>query len=449
MGRGGKPNKNYTSVEDRDFYDSITVHEKGKYIITYEKGKFGVKKLDGSIILNALYDDIEIWPDANVIQTRLGDCYMYFNDQKELILNDKPACYEEDAPYYSDGIGWHNFIIREIVDKITDNHTYESKIGLIRISQQGVTDVAEMLKENCQRIPMNPDTITRLTDQYSYEFGMTIIRLCANQNGEINPEEWLKAIEKLKILKAFENSWYYIDKFLSNSRTKLSVKSLYWLKHQYDMEYDVLGNLCFAYGIDDTLADGEIKWIHVEHYNEHCFPNDYGVSDVMNLGTLSELKKLIESHDWEAQGDPYGGCFFGYRNIYYHNGRLWDETEKILDYMYKLGHNPECLLKRLISKLQYKCNIPIEEMFFWEKCADWALNKCEFPNDISCGETYYDKFLKTGLHFDNNKHQDRIDKLGETFRNHGARTCQQQTDYYNQQIQNLQDAYDYSIITTW
>ena len=449
-GKGVNPNKKPISVEDRKVYDSITVHETGKFITTYDKGKFGVKRLDGSIVLDALYDDVSIWKDANVIQARLGNSYMYFNDQRVQILTDKPSCHEKDGPYFWDGMGWHNFMTREMVDEISDGQTYESPIGLIRINQQGVTDVAQMLQENCQRILMNPNAITELTDQYSYEFGMTTIRLQANQNGEIIPEEWLKGIENLETLGAFENSWHYIDKFLSNTRTKLSVKSLYWLKHRYDMEYDVLGRLCFSYGIDDTLADGEVKWIHVEHYNEHCFPNDYGVSNVMNRGTLSELKNLIASHDWKAQGDPYGGCFFGYRNIRYSEDRPWEETESILEYMYDLGHRPENLIKCLVAELHYCSTFSTEEMDFWEKCAYWALNKCDFPNDISCGETFYDKFLAyTGNYTETNEHQDKIDCLCEFFRNHGARTCQQQTGYYNQQIQHLQDAYDYSIMATW
>ena len=71
----------------------------------------------------------------------------------------------------------------------------------------------------------------------------------------------------------------------------------------------------------------------MEHYKEHCFPEDYGVCEDMRYHTLKELRENIESHDWEAKGDPYDGCFFGYRNICYPDGREWSETKKILNYM--------------------------------------------------------------------------------------------------------------------
>ena len=415
-----------------------------------ENDKFGLKSIDGVIILDAVYDEIELWEKANVIQTRLGEKYYYFNDKKEQILTDEPSCMEQNIPYW-EGIGWHKFMVREIVNHISDNHTYSSDAGFVRIDRKEVKDVADMLAANCERIPIKSESIKLLTDRYSYEFGMTIVKLKANIDGVITEKEWMTGIDKLDTLGSFKNSWHYIDKFVTNSKTKLSVKSLYWLKHRYDMKYVVIDDLCFAYGIDDSLADGEVKWIHVEHYNEHCFPGGYEVSDAMKYGTLDELKELIESHDWEADGDPYGGCFFSYCNICYPDERSWEETEKILNYMYELGHKPEELTKCVVENL-YGLELsddPLEEIKFWIKCAQWALARSEFPNDLNHGKTCYDDFLSNRPKLKHNEVQNKIKELDKLFLSCGARTSEQQIKHNMQKINNITDPYDYSIIDTW
>lgn len=321
-----------TSVEDRDVFDSIESFEEDGYMHTYRHGKFGISRLDGTIILEPIYDELYVWRNADVIQVRLASNHMYFNNKGQQVLTDTPTYTEDGKPYFC-GLGWKGVQIREIVDEWVDNHTYESNAGLVRILHEDKFTVADFLSKNCERIPMNTKAIDLFTDRWSYEFGVNIVRIQADDDGNITEEEWMKGVQSLDTLGSFLNSWHYIDKFMTNSKTLISLKSLYWLKHKYDMDYDVLGDLCFAYGIDESLAVGEVKWIHIEHYNEHCFPEDYGVSDIARDGTLEELKEAIESHDWEAQGDPYGGAFFGFCNMRY-TERPWEETVRILDYMY-------------------------------------------------------------------------------------------------------------------
>lgn len=436
-----------TTPADREVYDSISEYVTDRYIILYKDGKFGVKSLDGSVILETIYDDVILWYKANVIQVRKGDKHLYFNDRKERILTDVLAFEAGDKPFW-DGIGNDQFVVREIVESATDNHTYESEAGMVRIYPLKVREVADLLETNCERIPMDSEVIKDLTDQYSYEFGMSIIKVKADADGVISDEVWEEGMEKLGMLHGFGNSWYYIDKFLTNSKTKLSVKSLYWLKHRYEMKYQVL-NKSLSYGIDDTLADGEVKWIHVKHYNEHCFPEDYGVSDAMRNGTLGELKEIIETHDWQAQGDPYGGCFFGYRNICYFQGRPWRETERILNYMYELGHNPKSLIVCAIEHLYYGslvdfCGIGVRELTFWKRCVMWALRRGDFPNSLSEGETRYDLFLKSKL-YSGKTAQRIIKEIGDAFLAHGARTGEQQIEFGWQQVNAIPDPYDYSI----
>ena len=165
---------------------------------TYEYGKFGLKSLDGLVILDAIYDDIDVWENANVIQVRLGDKHYYFNDQKEQILTDEPSCMEQDVPYW-DGMGWNHFMVREFVDKVSDNHTYISNVGLVRIDHREVKEIASMLQANCERIPMKIESIKELTDQYSYEFGMNILKLKASVGQAVKRGDTVIILEAMKM----------------------------------------------------------------------------------------------------------------------------------------------------------------------------------------------------------------------------------------------------------
>ena len=171
-----------------------------------------------------------------VFQVKLGDKYMYFNSLGKPILTDAPSCWEGPMPY-RDVMGIDKFFVRELVECISDNRTYTSKAGRVRIDCQEVKDVARILEANSERIPMSQDAIATLTDRWSYEFGMTTIRLKVSDEGEIAAEEWETGVDKLNWLNCFANSFYFIDKFATNSKTRISTKSFYWKKRQYDMEY--------------------------------------------------------------------------------------------------------------------------------------------------------------------------------------------------------------------
>lgn len=432
-----------TSLGDRELFDSIKPRVEDGYIYVYERGKYGINRLDGSVILDSLYDDLYVWRNANVIQVRLGNLHMYFNDKGQQILTDTPSYTEKSTPYFS-GLGWTGVQIREIVEEWVDNHTYESSVGLVRILHEDKFTVAEFLSKNCERIPVDTKAIDLLTDRWSYEFGVNIVRIKADDKGCISEEEWMKGVRTLDGLGSFKNSWHYIDKFMSNSKTLISLKSLYWLKHKYDMDYHVIGALCFAYGIDESLEDGEVKWIHLEHYNEHCFPEDYGVSNVAEYGTLEELKELIEAHDWEAQGDPYGGAFFSFYNIR-NPEREWEETERVLNYMYELGHDPRKLIEMVVSHLD-SWDIK-EEISYLENCTDWALTKCEFPNKLRDGKTLYDEYLGINNSNESEDIQNRTRILGEKFLAHGALTGEQLFEIETKRINELPNYHDYRHIS--
>lgn len=437
------------SVECREFYDSIPELKKSRFVYTYVNGKFGLKSISGSVILKPVYDDLNVWKNADVIQVRQADRYMYFNCQQQQILTDEPEYPEQGAPYV-EGMGCTKMVAREIVDGVLDNHTYKSDAGYVRINSLNVEDVANKLQANCERIPMRQEAIELLTNRYSYEFGLISVRLKADEDGVVSDLEWQSAADRLIALCTFANSWHYIDKFMTNSRTRLSFRSFYWLKHKYDMECQVIGRLCFAYGIDETLRDGEVKWIHVEHYNEHCFPGpeDYAVSYAMEYGSIKELRRRLDACDWKGQGASYGGSFFGYHNIRYPKGRTWKETKKILDYMYELGHKPEDLLVQVVDNINYGFDRK-KELRFWEQCADWALEKCGFPNLICNGQTCYDRFLDVNIDKHPKDIRIQILKLGEKFVAHGARTRKEQMEFEVRQMDEILDPYNYDIIDVW
>ena len=106
-----------TSLEDREVFDSIGPRTEDGYIYIYHYGKFGINALDGTTILEPEYDDLYVWRNANVIQTRIANNHLYFNDKGERVLTDVPTYLEGGTPYFS-GLGWKGVQIREIVDGI-------------------------------------------------------------------------------------------------------------------------------------------------------------------------------------------------------------------------------------------------------------------------------------------------------------------------------------------
>ena len=77
--------KRCTTLQDRRIYDSIKQRIADGYIHIYENGKFGINRLDGTVLLEPIYDEIDVWKYRKVIYARKADNHMHFNDKAERI----------------------------------------------------------------------------------------------------------------------------------------------------------------------------------------------------------------------------------------------------------------------------------------------------------------------------------------------------------------------------
>jgi len=177
------------------------------FIRVYENGKFGISAPDGHQILPCEYDELKKWLDAKVIATRQGNAYRYFDTDGVEILTDRSATIlKDDFPYVPDG--WENdyLQIKELVDKKTDEHTYESKVGYVSLRVMMGREYAKDLFAQCDILPMPQKANKNFVDDCSYGYigfiGIFDINTPASN--------WIK---KMKGLHAFKKV-FHIDKIL-------------------------------------------------------------------------------------------------------------------------------------------------------------------------------------------------------------------------------------------
>ena len=438
------------------WYDKIEENVEG-YTIVYLKGKFGIKAPDGHQILPCEYDELIKWKDAKVIATRRGNDYLYFDVDGNEILTDRPTntpedgfnmpedefnTTEEEFPYTQDG--WLSDIvqIKELVPMKTNEHTYESNVGYVCLYVMSIQERAEQLFTSCDILPMPQEAKEIFLDEFSYEYKGYIGTFDVN-----TPiKDWIKSI---KSLGAFNNSFHFIDKFSTNSKTRINLEKLVGIKrYYYDHCACLGGSPHIAYDIDETLKDGQVRWEHDEHYKEHCFPGLYHIGGLVRAGSLSELKKAVEEAEWD-ENDPYGGCFFHFGNIRYTKARSWEETKKVIEYIAEYHPDYNKLLSESIDGLRWSSKAT--ELKFYVKLVQLALENGANAN-IENGETPFDDLHISLVCCRNNKRLKRsrmrivkiIQNAIDILRSYGGMSKKELREMQDKKIAQLApDAYDY------
>jgi hypothetical protein len=427
------------SLDQLKAYDDIPPEKADDDFIIYAAGKFGLKDAEGNWIVPCICDSLSKWNNAEVVEVRVGETYQYLNLQGEEILTDKPAHGDSytESKFLSDIVE-----IKELTDGIEDHHTYVHKMGFVRLNCLTPKELAKELKSHCERIPLPKEALTLLMDKYSYEYSAGIVTVSADDCIQ-------KGINLLKGLGFFENSWHYTDKLMTNKNTLLQRQDFIRLRRYYEDKERTLGTSpYFAYGIDTSLKDGEVKWLHVQHYCEHCFPGHYDIGDLVREGSLEELRQAVEKEKW-AKGEPYGGDFFHYGNIDYTTKRNWTETKKVLEYIGQ--HCPDYgeLLKDSVFNLRmwtlYSFSKPSKSRFmFYLRCIKWALKKGADPNaEVDDGETCLDKLMALKSNDYPEALFDLIQEAILVLRQHGAMTVKELRQKEDDCTKE-KDPYDYS-----
>lgn len=256
---GGSPQGDHVTIEDLIFYDSIKTEECNGIFITYKNGRFGAVRKDYSVILQNDYDGVFKWADADVIATRKGDDIRYFDISANEILT---GCKVKPVTIHSD----NHCPIRELFSgERGDRVYYHNKIGNIRISVSSIQDCPKLFQTGKEIIPLSQTAFKNLLDTYSYEYGACILTL------HLDDQLLVKGIKAIKDVGLMQNSEYFIDMFFTKATTHLKAINFVGLIRHYQDNERCLGNSPYVgYGIDDSVADDTVKWVHLEHYNEHC-----------------------------------------------------------------------------------------------------------------------------------------------------------------------------------
>jgi len=424
------------------WYDRIEEKVEG-YTIVYLKGKFGINAPDGHQILPCEYDELEKWFDDDVIAARRGNDYLYFDAEGNKIRTDRPTnAPEDDFPYTQDD-GLADIVkIKELVPEKINDYTYESDAGHVCLYVMSIPKRAEQVFTPCSIIPMPQEAKENFLNEFSYEFSAYIGTF--DLNTPIN--DWIKVI---KGLGAYNNSFHFIDKFSTNSKTRISLSKFVEIKrYYYDYCACLGGSPHIAYTIDESLKDGQVRWEHDEHYQEHCFPGLIGIGNLVCDGSLADLKQAVEEAEWD-EGDPYGGCFFHFGNIRYTEARSWEETKKVIEYIAEYHPDYNRLLSESIDGLSWSSKA--SELKFYLKTLQLALENGAAVN-IENGGTPFDYLHKSLVFCRHDKRLKRgrmrmvkiLQKAIDLLRSYGGMSKKELREMQDKKIAQLApDSYDY------
>jgi hypothetical protein len=403
-------------------------------------GKFGVQNQSGDSIIPCEYDELDKWDEDNVFEARKGGEWHYFDTNGTEILTDI-SCQCSGETHLTGGCWCDVMEVKECVSELSDNHTYSTENGLfIRLQNILPKDCRRMLVKHCEHIKIPLGALKLLTDRYSYEFAGYIVTVPITNV----ITDGLALLEKMG---SFGSSWYYIDKFLTNKKTFIKLQDFISLNRFYADEPDefAIGDPSFGYGYDDSLSDGTVRWIHIEYYNEHCFPGYEEVGELVRNGHIDELREYVEP----IKNEPFGGEFFNFGNIRYTTKRNWHETFKVLSCLLEHGCNPTKMLSEAVGKMTYcyivEENKSLKELQFYYNCIKWALSRGAASNHIKGGKSSLDQILADDHSFKTPQAIALRDKLVALMRAHGALTKEELRQQEDEEVAKL-DIHDYSIV---
>ena len=352
----------------------------------YKDGKIGLHDEDGNIFLPAVYDEIYDWgEDCDVIYTRMGNEFHYYNHNKEEILlkvdpipedayPERPYCLGEDQ-------NREVLLCVEPADAKVGGDicfAYKQWVKLSRIPRKDIRAIFS----SCEIVPMPDHALHKFYDKDTYIYSA---RYC-KASGE---HAIMDCINVFKSLDAYESSWSYLVKISVNRNTAVNIRDLYGaIKHFEDYEEWCHYNISIGY--DDTLSDGELSVFQV-----HYFWDDGGAflyndvyRDVLPEGSFDDIVDAIR--DSENREDLLDEAYWWIR---YSENRGWNETKKILDWLHSQGaSNIRTLIDNAIETDIWESNKDV--WAFKCKIVHWAVVRGANVNYIKNGKTVLDKIQR-------------------------------------------------------
>ena len=197
----------------------------------------------------------------------------------------------------------------------------------------------------------------------------------------------------IQSLDAYESSWVFLVKIAVNRNTKIDSNDLYTaIKHFEDMEYNCI-DYHISIGYDNSLADGEVSVFQVHYFYDDggAFLYDDILQHTLPEGTLEEVIDAV--NDSENRDKLLDSA---YHWIKYSENRSWDETRKVLDWLYAQGtRGINDILKNSLDIYYGSIDeIDSNQWVFKKEIVKWALEHGANINLIIDGKTFLEKILE-------------------------------------------------------
>ena len=350
----------------------------------YQNGKIGFLNKDGSIFLPPIYDEIDDWgEDCDVIYTRQGEDFHYYNRKKEEILTKVNPIPEDAYPLCPYSLGEDQnrevLVCVEPADMQNGDDCCFAYNQWVRLSLIPRKDIRTIFS-SCEIVPMPDSALRKFYDKDTYIYSA---RYC-KASGK-NPI--MKCIKAIESLEAYESTWNFLVRISVNHNTAINLRDLYaTVKYFEDLEY-VCNEYDISIGYDDTLADGEFSVFQVHYFWDDggAFLYNRVYQYILPEGSFTDVVEAVNgSEEREALLDKV------YWWIEYSENRKWKETKRILDWLYAQGAiNVRVALECAIEKMYLMSNYK-EEFDFRRKIIKWAIKHGANVNYIKENKTMLD-----------------------------------------------------------
>lgn len=347
----------------------------------YENGKIGILHQDGSIFLPAIYDEIIDWGrDSDVVYVRSGKEYHYFNHNCEEILTDVRIIPEDAYPECPYNLGEDQnrevLVCVEPIKEREDNRSCFTYGQWCRLSRIPRKDIRAMFAD-CKILAVNEEIVRDFYSDFTYIYSARYMK-SSSLMGSVN---------RFKDLGCYDSSWSYLVKICVNHNTLIDPKDLYKAIQHFENLYSMY-HMSFAIDYDDSLCDGEISMFQVHYYREGAYPNEY-IEDIISNGSLNDVMAGYEGQ--EHKEVVWDDAFY---ELEYSENRSWEETERVMDYLYSVGvTNVNIIMRHHIYLNPFWIEeITPEKWEFKKNIITWAMKHGAQINIIKRGKTLAEEF---------------------------------------------------------
>lgn len=398
----------------------------------YANGHIGLKAEDGSVLLPAVYDEIDDWGhDCDVVYVRRGSEFHYYNHKKKEILTADVGvddCVKHNYPYFIDEDARDTVMVVEPSPTSKGDNVCYAFNQWVKLTGLSHSYIGELF-DTCRIHSIDQKVISHFYDDMTYQYSA---RKCVVSGyGAL-----VSCVRKLNTLGCYDSSWEYLIKISTNRNSLISSEQLYVLMSLFeDMEYCIKFDI--ALDIDDSLADGEVEMFQVHYYWEGM----YGYEQDDTMKRLLANGSLDDIEDYVNKGDEFILLADAYWGIDCNTARPLSETIKILNYLKLKGRtSPTALIRNAVIN-PFSLSDYTDQ--YWENkkgIVSWAVKNGGYLNSIWQGKTIYDELMEDLKQVGNKVDAESLQPLEDFLsflRSIGAKTAKEERKYRKERLSKL------------